>query len=234
MNNKAKKVLNVIADIVLIIIIIIAIVITVLTFSSKSGNKGVANLFGYSPFAVKTDSMNPTFNKGDLVIIKTKDFDSLALKEGEIITFYAKDVQTGEKYINSHRIVKVEDYDDAHNYKLYTTKGDAYQDNDINKVGSTDVIGVYTGTKIAKLGSVMDFLQTQTGFMICVIVPLALFFIWQIYKLISILIENKEQKALAEIENSKNDLSDEEKKRIAEEYLKQQSEKEETETENKN
>ena len=66
----------------------------------------------------------------------------------------------------------------------------------------------------------MDFLQTQTGFLVCVLIPLALFFIWQIYKLFSILIENKKLKLLNTESKSIDDISEEDKRRIAEEYLK--------------
>ena len=108
---------------------------------------------------------------------------------------------------------------------FYTTKGDAYDDNDTTRVGSSEIIGYYTDTKIPVLGTIMDFLQTQTGFMVCVLIPLAIFFIWQVYKFFSILIESRKQKAIAEMEKSINGISEEEKKRIAEEYLKQQAEK---------
>ena len=234
MGEKAKKVLGVISDIVLIIIMLVSIVITILTFSSKANNNGVANILGYSPFAVKSDSMSPTFDKGDLIIVKTKDFDPLAFKVGDVITFYAEDVATGNMFINSHRIVKVEPFDDTNTYMFYTTKGDAYDDNDTTRVGSSEIIGYYSGTKVPVLGSVMDFLQTQTGFMVCVLIPLAIFFIWQVYKFFSILIESKKQKAIAEMERSINGISEEEKKRIAEEYLKQQAENSETDNKNEN
>lgn len=219
-NQKLKKILNVVFDIVLIFIMVVAIFITVMTFSSKASNNGVANLFGYSPFAVQSDSMVPTFKKGDMIISKTKDFDPVNLKVGDIITFYSEDSEKN-LFINSHRIVKVEPYDETNSYVFYTTRGDAYDYDDIEPVGSSNVIGVYTGTRIPFIGSIMDFLQTQTGFLVCVLIPLALLFIWQLYKLFTILIENKKVKILNDTESkSIDDISDEDKRRIAEEYLK--------------
>lgn len=218
-NQKSKKILNVVFDIVLIFIMVVAIFITVMTFSSKASNNGVANLFGYSPFAVQSESMVPTFKKGDMIISKTKDFDPLNLEVGDVITFYSED-SDNNVFINSHRIVKVEPYDQSKTYVYYTTRGDAYDYDDIEPVGSSDIIGVYTGKRIPVIGSVMDFLQTQTGFLVCVLIPLALFFIWQIYKLFSILIENKKLKLLNTESKSIDDISEEDKRRIAEEYLK--------------
>ena len=63
----------------------------------------------------------------------------------------------------------------------------------------------------------MDFLRTKTGFFICILLPIALFFL---YKLIATIIEIK-RPAITE--------SDEEeiKRRAVEEYLAQQKKKEE-------
>lgn len=216
-SKKSKKILGIIVDILLIAIVIIAIVISVLTFSSKASGNGVANIMGYSPFAVQSDSMSPTFNKGDLIISKTKGFDATNLQVGDIITFYATDLKTGNDFINSHRIVKVENLNDTSDYRFYTTKGDNLDTNDLTRIGSSDVIGVYTGKRVPVLGSVMDFLRTQTGFMICVLIPLAIFFIYELYKFLSIIIAKKNEKAAVE------GISEEEKKRIAEEYLKSQA-----------
>ena len=232
-SKKSKKVLGIIVDILLILIVIIAIVISVLTFSSKASDNGVANVLGYSPFAVQSDSMSPTFNKGDLIISKTKDFDTAQIKEGDIITFRATDLKTGAEFINSHRVVKVENLNEVSEFRFFTTRGDNLDQNDLTRIGETDVIGVYTGTRIPVLGSVMDFLRTQTGFMVCVLIPLALFFIYELYKFLSIVIAKKNAKAGIE------EISEEEKKRIAEEYLKNQAQAampdaEKSDTENAN
>lgn len=214
--KKSKKVLGVIIDILLIIVIIIAIVISILTFSSKASNNGVANILGYSPFAVQSDSMHPTFEKGDLIISKTKDFDLTQIKVGDIITYRAKDIKSGKEYVNSHRVVKVEKLNETSGYMFFTTKGDNLDVNDLTRIGSNEVIGVYTGKHISNLGSVMDFLRTQTGFLVCVLIPLALFFLWELYKFITVIVAKKKNEAI-------ESMSDEDKKRIAEEYIRQSS-----------
>lgn len=224
-SKKSKKVLGIIVDILLILIVIIAIAISVLTFSSKASDNGVANLMGYSPFAVQSDSMAPTFNKGDLIISQTKDFDTTKIEVGDIITFRATDLSSGAEFINSHRVVKVEKVSDASEFRFFTTKGDNVEQNDLTRIGSTEVLGIYTGKRIPVLGSVMDFLRTQTGFMVCVLIPLALFFIWELYKFLTIVIAKKNEKAAVE------GISEEEKKRIAEEYLKNQAQSEKSDAE---
>ena len=67
---------------------------------------------------------------------------------------------------------------------------------------------------IANFGSALNFLQSRTGFMICIIIPLALFFIWQIYKLIAMFMEAKAA-----------DIDEETKRRAIEEYLAEQAAK---------
>lgn len=76
------------------------------------------------------------------------------------------------------------------------------------------------GLKIASLGSALNFLQSRTGFMICIIIPLALFFIWQIYKLITMFMEAKAE-----------DIDEETKRRAVEEYLAEQEAKRKAEEE---
>ena len=76
-----KKVLRVGANVIAWIVLIFALLITIIVFSSGRNN-GVANLFGYIPMTVESDSMKPTFSKNDLIICKEID-DVNSLKEGE-------------------------------------------------------------------------------------------------------------------------------------------------------
>ena len=90
---------------------------------------------------------------------------------------------------------------------------------DTYTVYAGDIIGQWKGAKIGGFGKVMDFLRTKTGFFICILLPIALFFLFELYKLIATIIEIK-RPAITE--------SDEEeiKRRAVEEYLAQQKKKE--------
>ena len=171
-NNKKSGAGSTIITIVLVIAIIFAIMCSYAAYTTKAGS-GVPSLFGIEPFAVQSDSMAPFFNKGDLVI-DTKVKDPSALKEGDIITFWT--VINGYKVLNTHRIVEVQDYGD-HYY--YVTKGDANPINDTVGVHSNDVVGQYK-THIKKVGGVLDFLQTGKGFFCCIVIPVGIFFIYQL------------------------------------------------------
>lgn len=56
-------------------------------------------------------------------------------------------------------------------------------------------MGKYVG-KVSKLGTFMDFLSSSTGFLLVIVLPLLLFFIYQVYHLIMVGIELKKATAL--------------------------------------
>ncbi len=186
-------------------LLIFGLLVTITVFSSERNN-GISNLFGYMPMTVKTNSMSPTFKKGDLVIIKEVD-DLYKLKKGDVITFYT--MVNGTRIINTHRITEVNKED---NNISFTTKGDANDVEDSLAVSSGDVIGKWTNKSISGFGKKLDFLQTKKGFFICILIPMAIFFLIELYKFIETLIEYK-----------KPVISDEEeeeiKKKAVEEYL---------------
>ena len=67
-------------------------------------------------------------------------------------------------------------------------------------------------------GKVLDFLRSKTGFFVCVVIPMAIFFLFELYKFIATLIESKQKTMSVEEE-------EEIKRKAVEEYLaKQQAE----------
>lgn len=215
-----KKAFKIIFNVVAWIILIIALLVTILVFSSDKNN-GTANLFGYIPITVQSDSMKPTFKKNDLIVCKEID-DVRSLKKGDVITFWT--IIDGKKVKNTHRIVKVNDVNNSLNF---VTRGDANNSDDDLEVVSGDIIGQWTDIKLSGFGKVMDFLRTRTGFFICILLPIALFFLFELYKLILTIVEVK-RPSLDEKEE------EEIKRRAVEEYLAEQEKlKEENKTEQK-
>ena len=72
----------------------------------------------------------------------------------------------------------------------------------------------------------MNFLKTRTGFCICVIVPMGLFFLFELYKLIVVIVEIK-RPAAAKLDEEAI------KRKAIEEYLAEQQQKTESNSENK-
>lgn len=234
MNPKVKKALEVISDILLVLILIVAIVITVMTFTSKNSDVGQGNVFGYMPFTIQSDSMKPTFKTGDMIICKEVD-NVNELKKGDVITYTT--VLTDEtgrsvRGNNTHRIIDIVYNEQDGTINHFVTQGDSISMEDTKPVTPDEILGkqinsgydedgnLKKGLKIAGLGFALEFLQSQMGFMICVIIPLALFFIWQIYKLIMMFTQAKNE-----------ELDEDIKRRAIEEYLAEQEAKKKEEAE---
>lgn len=111
----------------------------------------------YRLLAVESGSMTPTLPVGSVVIVKRVTDYML----GDIITF-----PKGYTTV-THRIVA---YDLNGRIATYTTKGDANNTADMDKVNEAMVIGKVTGY-IPLMGYVTSFVKTQTGFLLLIVIP---------------------------------------------------------------
>lgn len=177
-----KKVLSTVLSVVLWVIIFMSALFVFTTLATKDTNS-VSNLFGYTPLTVSSESMSPTFTTSDLIIIK--ECDPETLKEGDIITFHA--LIENQYSLNTHRITKITD---ENGLKVFNTKGDNNPVEDKKIVSSGDIVGKYV-LKIAGLGLLMKFLSSSIGFLLVIIIPLLIFFIYQVYRLIMTILELK-------------------------------------------
>ena len=187
-----KRAGTVVLSVILWAISLIAALYAFTTMATRD-NQNVANIFGYTPLTVQSDSMVPTFAAGDLIFIKK--CDPATLEEGDIICFHT--IIDNEYALNTHRIESIESVGDA---RSYTTIGDNNNGiTDQHVISDGDIVGKYVG-HLAGFGKVMDFLSSSMGFLIVIILPMMLFFIYQIYHLITISIRLK--RALA-VENAR-------------------------------
>jgi len=193
MNPKVKKVLSVILNVVLWVVILLAALFAFTTLATKDPYS-VSRVMGYTPMSVQTDSMKPTFCAGDMIIIKKCDPDQLEV--GDIITFHA--IIENQNVLNTHRIEKI---DDSTGVRVFTTKGDNNALSDKSEIVYGDIVGEYV-TKIPGLGKVMDFLKSSVGFLVCILLPMLAFFIYQVYNLIVIASKYKKAVALEEAEEA--------------------------------
>ena len=187
-----KRAGTVVLSVILWAIILVAALYAFTTMATRD-NQNVANIFGYTPLTVQSDSMVPTFASGDLIFIKK--CDPATLQEGDIICFHT--IIDNEYALNTHRIESIESVGDA---RSYTTIGDNNNGiTDQHVISDGDIVGKYVG-HLTGFGKVMDFLSSSMGFLIVIILPMMLFFIYQIYHLITISIRLK--RALA-VENAR-------------------------------
>lgn len=112
-------------EIIAIILIYNIILIIVSSINGKD-----FSILGYKAYIVDTNSMEPTINVGDIVIVKKVKEDKL--KQGDVITF------TEEGEVITHRITKVETEEIG---TQYVTKGDNNNTEDTFKIRYNDIIG---------------------------------------------------------------------------------------------
>ncbi len=211
---KKKKVLNTIINVVLVIAIVLAVIATYVSFVSTSGS-GVPSIFGLRLFSIQTDSMYDTLLPGDLVI-DTAVKDPTTLQKEDIITYWT--VIDGERVLNTHRIVEIYD---GNGYLIFATKGDHNTMVDTLTVHEAEIVGKYA-FRIPGVGKAFDYLQTSTGFLLVVVIPVVIFLLYQLIQFFRVLFEYQNVKSRIRFEEERGrteDLIEEQKRR--EDELKQ-------------
>lgn len=179
--SSGKKILNTVVNVVLVLAIALAAVSTYVSYVSASGN-GVPSILGIRMFSIQTESMYPTLNPGDLIFDKAVK-DPATLRKGDIITYWT--VINGERVLNTHRIHEI--YDGG-GYLIFGTKGDNNTIADPLTVHESEVVGIYAA-KVGGVGKVFDYLQTSTGFLVVVVVPVFVFFLYYLVQFFRVLFE---------------------------------------------
>ena len=221
--QKTKKILAIVANVLVWAFLILSILTTILAFTAQGSEDGVPALFGKSLVSVTTQSMEGTLNRGDLILLeKLPTGDSKRdLEVGTIITYHAPIDLDGDGNIgdiNTHRIIGVQG-------NSYVTKGDnnLLADNEGDHpyvVYFTDVIGVVDeDDRIGGLGGVIAFLHSSLGFLLCIVVPLALFFLYELYRFATLLISERAARTPAVSAEAEEEI----KRRAIEEYLRAQA-----------
>jgi len=111
----------------------------------------------YNIYLVKSESMRPAINMGDMIISGPL---SDGIGPGTILTY-----QRGKDLI-THRVLSIDG-------NALTTKGDAAEDPDPWSVSLSDVRGTYL-LKIPSAGYLLNFARTKSGWFTVIIMPSAL------------------------------------------------------------
>ena len=208
MSDKTKKIVNLVANVIVIAILVVIAFITLNIILSQG--KDYTSIFGKAYVAVQSDSMEGThtdsFKKGDLIKIKIlKDEEKKNLQVGDVITFefQKRDDRTGEieKVLNTHRIIAIGQ--NAFTGDLqYTTQGDKAADlgigDQIESVDPANIVGKYTGKKLSGWGKAADFFHSSAGFFVCVVIPSLLIVAYFAVNLVLTIRAAKAEAALAE------------------------------------
>lgn len=235
--SKTKKIIDIVVNVVLWLFVIFSIFVTVVAVSVDKDGENVPIVGGKCYLTVLSTSMEgkkpdgiaadkPSgFNKGDLIVAKYIGKDPEAktkLGIGDVISFrfdVNNDGKIDKGELNTHRIVDLVK-DGEGNVTGYITKGDNNLTNDANPVYFGDIVAVYSGRRLVGIGNVLTFLSSKLGFGLCIILPLFLFFAYELFVFIKTLltVKNEGKKVIT--------AEDEEliKQRAIEEYLRRQQE----------
>lgn len=215
----------------------------------------VNNIFGRGYSVVQSDSMagnrKDSFTTKDIITLKVitnknKEKRLAKIEVGDIISFDQKvtDAEGDQVWVLvSHRVVDIK-VENGHQF--FITEGDARADNGypyqtsmyddekmrivdgyeafIEKIDCNNVRAVYTG-KVKGLGTFFKFISTQKGFGLCVLLPIILFFLYELVLFILGLQKMKNNKTDEEKEAERQRILEEERARIRAEILAEEAAK---------
>lgn len=128
----------------------------------------IPDFLGTIPLIVLTDSMYPQIESGDVILCRKIDAD--AVRQGDVISFY--DPAGNGKTVVTHQVVEIVEEDGV---RSFITKGTNNNTQDRLPVPESKVIARYAGIRFPGAGDVAVFMQSATGILLCVVLPIALF-----------------------------------------------------------
>lgn len=191
-SHKALTGVGAILCVILIPILVINITLIIKSYTNDVND--VPKIGGYAPLIVLTGSMEPEINSGDLIIVK--QIEDKDVQVGDIIAFF--DPDGNGTSILTHRVIEVMEEDGILSFR---TQGDANNAADRLAVPADQLVGTYR-FKISGAGNIAMFMQTTTGFVICVFVPLIVLIAWDMIRRRQYEKKNQQdtEKLLAELE----------------------------------
>lgn len=196
-----KAILNAVINIMIVIVLITSIVIAAMALTSRAS--GISTILGYTIQPIESNSMKggspdgyggKDFEHGDLMIAKATNFDPNAEYDlGDIITFVTEDVD-GNQALVSHRIVDAVTREDGK--VVYQTWGDNREMSTVpdqeelkdylhaSQIASVYYTKDYEGKIIKGLGAPLDYLKTQMGFFLVVLLPMVIFFMYELVRVV--------------------------------------------------
>jgi signal peptidase I len=174
-----KIILGVISYAVFIWLLLIGVTLLVYVLDIKiRAAKGDYSAPKYNAYVVLTGSMLPQIQVNDVVI--TKKVDPSTLNEGDVITFASADSRF-QGTIITHRIIKKNPPTDTEGY-TFQTRGDNNNVADSALVPEANIYGKVI-VKIPKLGYLQEFLASDGGWIIVILIPCLTVISYDIVKL---------------------------------------------------
>lgn len=160
------KTLTIVGTVLCVILLPILIINLTLIVKSYTNKDAVPDVGGYFPLIVLTESMEPAIDAGDLIICRTVEAEDVAV--GDVISFF--DPAGNGTAIVTHRVIEIVNEDGVEKFR---TRGDNNNTEDKVLVEAEDLVGTYM-SRIPGAGHVAMFMQTTTGLVVCVFLPILL------------------------------------------------------------
>ena len=212
---RVKKALNITLRVLTTVILIFSICVMIFTIISVNTVGKDADFLGYKPYIVLSDSMQDTFEVGDLSISRATDVETL--EPGDIITFKSIDPSNYGEVV-THKIREITTYEGE---PAFVTYGTTTGVDDLYPVPFDNVIGEYQ-FRLPKMGYFFEFLISPTGYVVVILIPFLLLILLQAIHFIKLLRQYKrelraeaaEQTAQVEMERRRAQEMEEELERL--------------------
>lgn len=183
-----KKALHIAGNILTVLILIFALCMTAFTIISVRTLGGNANILGYKPYIVLSDSMRDTFQVGDISV--SKAVDPATLEPGDIVTFTSIDPDHYGEVV-THKIREITTYEGQ---PAFVTYGTTTGEDDAYPAPFDQVVGEYV-FRVPKLGYFFQFLKTPAGYVTVILLPFLVLIGLQIVRFVRLIGQyRKEQK----------------------------------------
>lgn len=161
--HKVQTIIGIVLCVILIPVLILNVSLIIRSFTKPDQ---VPSVGGYLPMIVLTDSMYPQIHSGDLIICHTEEPENVQV--GDVISFF--DPAGNGTSVVTHKVIEIQEKDG----KIYwVTQGIANNAPDFLPVSEDKLVGVYR-SRIPGLGNVVLFMQSTTGLIVCVVLPIVL------------------------------------------------------------
>ena len=246
---KVRNIMGWVVSALCIALIIASLIVSIVTIANARNGEGgkIKGLAGNAFMPVQTDSMDPTFKAGDLIITKIYEGDGSDLQVGQVITYKKRVGAQGgliEIFV-THRISDI-GYDTNGRLKGFTVVGDNPNPQDgasgsefvnvgdvvatwgtpaeKNADGTFNITKDTKGGNMGQIGALINFIQNdKTNYFLVIVLPLIIIFLIYVFILVRSLVIAKIAKTKEETLATAgvDGLSEEDKRRLAEEYLAQ-------------
>jgi signal peptidase len=162
------------------LVIFEVIIIIFLVISKVQGNP--PTLFGHQMYFIRTGSMSPYLEPGDVIISKKyAGGELIAGENGDVVTYYGE--VNGNVEMITHRVVRTEG-------ELIVTRGD-YNNSDDSPITKDEIEAVMVH-KAVIIDKIYMIISTTWGFWLLIFTPIALLIISEIVSLVKELKKEKE------------------------------------------